>query len=143
MPGSPPIRIIEPFTIPPPRTLSSSSFPEIVRFSSPVSIEDKSIGLEPPLSMNERPLEVFALSGSLLIISSPIVLHAPQEGHFPIHFGLSAPQSLQNQAFLTFDIIVFNSVIFKAVRQKETKCPVQGVILLSRFLFISLKLSNF
>ena len=40
-------------------------------------------------------------------VSSTIVFHSPQAGHFPIHLGLSFPQEVQNQAvFILFAIVL-------------------------------------
>ena len=80
-PGSPPISIPAPFTIPPPRTLSSSLIPVRIRFL----LSSASISLN---WLNSTDLyEVFFAvdAGEVSITSSVIVFHSLQDEHCPCH----------------------------------------------------------
>ena len=89
MPGSPPTRIREPGTMPPPKTLSSSCMCVDILSSSCSVISESLEGF--PSSRAVRPAmpepAVFAF-----IFSSTKVFHSLQPGHCPIHFEDSYPQ---------------------------------------------------
>ena len=93
MPGSPPISTIEPLTRPPPSTRLSSSLGIWSRGSSTASIWFTGLGtpLEPRAAA-----DCFVPADAVLIFSSTMVFHAPHPGHLPVHFGASAPHSVQN-----------------------------------------------
>src|SRR5690554_2448735 len=103
IPGSPPIKIIEPGTRPPPKIRSSSAFPSDILCSLEKVISDRGCGLGLEVGRKLTDLAPVALE-SLLTISSTSVFHFPQEGHCPNHFDVSFPQEVQNHAFLTFAI---------------------------------------
>ena len=87
MPGSPPSKTRDPFTIPPPRTLSSSFEPVKYLCSSSVEISFILKGLE-----YDEDIRFSGLTTPDLVvsrISSLRVFHSPQDGHFPSHFAVS------------------------------------------------------
>ncbi len=95
MPGSPPISINSPGTMPPPNTRSSSSLAVVERFISDSSTllsgtAVTSVKIFPVLCACDK-----ADALSTTIVSSVYVFHSPHCGHRPTHFGLSAPHSLQ------------------------------------------------
>ena len=63
--------------------------PEWKRVSSPLSISLSSTGRDSP----RWKVFVPRAADSGFTLNSLIVFHAPQDGHFPYHFGLSYPQS--------------------------------------------------
>ena len=89
IPGSPPTRVAEPGTSPPPVTRSNSAMPLVLRggwVSAP---------LRPTNSMRRpffAPRPFGALSGAC---SSTSEFQAWQAGHWPAHFGCEAPHSWQ------------------------------------------------
>ncbi len=96
MPGSPPTRIAEAGTMPPPRTRSSSPMPESARGSggSSVASAPRAIRL-PRAAPSERPAGPSARPAS-----STMEFQAPQASQRPAHFEWVAPQALQtNVAF--------------------------------------------
>jgi hypothetical protein len=91
MPGSPPIRMAEPRTSPPPVTWSNSAMPLLRLMASSAlarSMSTSSI-FRPLLAV--RPFGVVSARAS-----STIVFQAPQESHFPPHRGVTAPQDWQH-----------------------------------------------
>ena len=102
IPGSPPIRIIEPGTKPPPSTLLSSILGIGIRSSVSCEISDNLTGVEVNEEVGKRAsLEDFALT-----FSSTYVFHSPQAGHLPNHFGDSFPQLLQKKTDFVFAISI-------------------------------------
>ena len=105
IPGSPPSKINEPFTIPPPNTLSSSpllsSSPnpvDVLATSSPL-YEFKAFGVFLSFDIFTPFSVIFSIFCSKNVFQ---LLHA---GHFPIHFALSYPHSLHtNTVFGAFAI---------------------------------------
>src|SRR5688572_32022733 len=91
MPGSPPTKVAEPGTRPPPATRSNSPMPETKRFSDRGAPESatKSI-LRPPVAT------LFG-SASLPAASSTIEFHALQSSHLPDHLRCTAPQAWQTK----------------------------------------------
>ena len=95
IPGAPPTSTSEPRTAPPPRTRSSSPIPVGKRSSSVVSTSAIVLGR---LTATPRALPRLAAGLFLAAFSagrSTMVFHAPQAGHFPCHFGVSLPHSVQ------------------------------------------------
>src|SRR5699024_8482926 len=89
IPGSPPIKISDPGTIPPPSTRLNSSMFVVMRGSFSDAIELIFCGLLgfrmfPPTDCTDR-------AGATS--SSTKVFHSLQPGHFPIHFSDSYPHS--------------------------------------------------
>ena len=87
MPGSPPIRIMEPFTTPPPRTRSISGNPVGTRTSCPPPISFRLTGRwlweDPAKPRDAAPdFGAAALTGSSTMVFQ--FLHA---GHCPTHFA--------------------------------------------------------
>src|SRR5439155_22118236 len=110
MPGSPPMRIIEPGTIPPPRTKSNSSIPVFHRRAS-LPLTSRSLGvtatLPPSASVRVPPARRLApLVGALrAATSSTSEFHAPQTSHRPAHLGCSAPHSVQRYTVLALGLM--------------------------------------
>ena len=98
MPGSPPMSVTLPMTMPPPSTRSSSLMPVTMRlFSSVVLILFSFCGtrLVCPATRGAAaalPEAVFAGSATT---SSVMVFHAPQEGQRPSQRGLVSPHWVQ------------------------------------------------
>jgi hypothetical protein len=91
MPGSPPTRMAEAGTRPPPSTRSSSAIPIGARGGGsalPAS----------PTKLIERPTGAFAAEpGRVATNSSSTVFHSPQVSQRPAHFGVTAPQDRQTK----------------------------------------------
>ena len=106
MPGSPPIRIREPGTIPPPNTLSISAIPdEILPGSSPTSPAKCSTVISAP--------EVSVLLFTWVSTRLPQV---SQSGHLPIHFLLSYPHWLQRKSVLLLLFFCIFLIPFRIAR---------------------------
>ena len=89
IPGSPPSRMTPPGTSPPPSTRSNSSNPVGNRgllFASTLPRGRTALAL--PVSVWNR------VGGGAATVSTS-VFHAPQCGHWPCHFGLWPPHSVQ------------------------------------------------
>ena len=87
IPGSPPTSTNEPFTIPPPKTLSNSAISVENLSSSFVSIAFIFTGLDDEdLSIRKTSFLEFFCS-----ISSTNVFHFVHSGHFPSHLLVSYP----------------------------------------------------
>ena len=82
MPGSPPSRMTEPCTKPPPVTRSSSAMPEGVRGASLVSPDRPSSGKIRPLARDGRVATGPAM-GLAEPVSSTMVFQPPQASHLP------------------------------------------------------------
>ena len=96
MPGAPPTSTREPFTAPPPRTRSSSLIPVSNRSSLLASTSRSSRGRFLGTRRPPPPLE--AATAAFFLVSagcSTTVFQAPQAGHWPCHFGISFPHSVQ------------------------------------------------
>ena len=121
IPGSPPTSTSEPRTIPPPKTRSSSPIPVRILSSCVASISDNFFGdefscaAEEPVA--ERPREVAA---TVWIISSTIVFHALQPGHFPSHLIDSVPHSAQTNTDFVF--INPNIIEYSGEQTQEEGC---------------------
>ena len=100
IPGSPPSKIKDPLTIPPPRTLSNSPNPVDVLDTSCPLYEFNALGSF--LSFNF--LTPFSVIFSTY--SKKKVFQLLQAGHFPIHFALSYPHSLQTK--IVFAVFAIN-----------------------------------
>ena len=99
MPGSPPNKVIEPGTMPPPITrLNSPSF-NTKRFTSValISLMSFALLLVSPSLANTRTEDA---AEGLCTTSSTNVFHSLHDGHLPTHLGDSKPQLLQKNAFL-------------------------------------------
>ena len=100
MPGSPPIRIIEPGTKPPPSTRFSSPLGNVILGTSLACISDTFTGVVDISDSRTGPVPDFFAE----TVSSTYVFHCPQTGHLPIHLGDSLPQLLQKYTDLVFVI---------------------------------------
>ena len=103
MPGSPPSRMSEPGTSPPPSTRFTSLLPRSMRRWSLSRMSRTRCGREagsPPASAEAGDELSRAMSSSVK------VFHSPHEGQRPSHFGASKPQFLQKYAFLTLAMVV-------------------------------------
>ena len=102
IPGSPPIRVREPATRPPPSARLSYSLGICMRGSSSACISLRGTGLE---SAETRvPRVALPVPLETLTFSPTKVFHSPQLGHLPTHLGDSCPQLLQKYAVFTFAI---------------------------------------
>src|SRR5438477_687238 len=93
MPGSPPTRMTDPGTTPPPSTKSNSARPVFHRSTAPLPTSDSRTGGlsgADAVRRSDRPTVRRISSGS-----STSVFHAPHASHRPAHLGCSAPQSVQ------------------------------------------------
>ena len=94
MPGAPPTSTSEPLTAPPPRTRSNSPMPVGNRISSSAfsSVTGQARRIPCPARTVFPALfkMAFVASGC-----STMVFQAPQAGHFPAHFAVSLPHSVQ------------------------------------------------
>src|SRR6056297_3010838 len=88
IPGEPPIKIKDPSTIPPPKTLSNSDKDVGMRFfwDPVISASDSILGIS-ILLISTSSLSVF-----LSKLTSVMVFHSPQFEHFPIQFSVLYPQ---------------------------------------------------
>ena len=86
MPGSPPSKVTEPATMPPPNTRSSSPMPVATALAGVTSTSAIGRGAAAGDAPTWR-----AVAGSTR--SSINVFHARQPGHRPTHVGLDVPQS--------------------------------------------------
>ena len=107
IPGSPPMSMSDPGTIPPPSTRFSSVSWQSMRMSAVVFTLESRTGAGRPcagLAAREAmPRAVGAVSGA--IFTSLNVFQAPHEGQRPNHFTLSCPQFSQTYAVFVFAII--------------------------------------
>ena len=110
IPGSPPSNIREPFTRPPPNTLSSSPKPVEVLNSSFATYEFNFCGVFLFLSSGFK--ELFLLS---TIFCSKKLFQLLQAGHFPNHFPDSYPHSLHTKTVLFFSFFYNNSFLAFAI----------------------------
>src|SRR5687768_8545853 len=101
MPGSPPMRMSEPGTMPPPSTKSNSSRSVAQRASDVLVISPSGCDFVGVLPCAEGALFSFLL---LVLSSSTSVFHALHAGHCPCQRGLSLPQSVQKKAVLVLAI---------------------------------------
>ena len=88
MPGSPPSRVTEPCTRPPPSTRSSSPMPVLVLASSSCPTSPSDWMRTSPISAGANP----ALLSPCCAALSTIVFHSPQSVHWPAHLLWLAPQ---------------------------------------------------
>src|SRR5262245_59752470 len=102
LPGSPPTRMIEPATTPPPSTRSSSASPVLARFAAATSTSASGRGPRdaPALpSGAQRARDDFAAAPALGFAAgaSAAVFHAPHEGQRPNQRGSSLPHAEQKK----------------------------------------------
>src|SRR5258708_35763632 len=103
MPGSPPSRIMEPGTTPPPRTKSNSARSVVHRAASdPLTERSRGVAttLPPSPSVRAPParrLDPVAGAGRAPV-SSPSEVPAPHVSQRPAHLGWSAPPPVQGYA---------------------------------------------
>ena len=97
IPGSPPMSIIDPGTIPPPRTLSNSVICVLMRNSLSVGIE-----LRVCISGAVCLIGFNFFEDEEVTVSSTRESHAPQEEHLPCHLGDRAPHWLQTNMDFVF-----------------------------------------
>ena len=92
MPGAPPTSTSEPFTAPPPKTRSNSPMPVGNRISSSAvrSVTGQARRRVMPTRTDVPFPAPLGCSGC-----STMVFQAPQAGHFPAHFAVSFPHSVQ------------------------------------------------
>jgi len=98
IPGSPPMRMREPSTIPPPRTRSNSATPVRIRRDSVTSTESIGTGFAAKAGRPFPALPGAATTG----FSSTRQSQSPHSGHWPIHLGLCPPQDLHRYNILSF-----------------------------------------
>ena len=113
MPGSPPISTSEPFTMPPPRSLSTSVNPSDNLFSADESMSFRCSGLLPEAGAEDEML-LFLDGFPVTTVCSAIVFHSPQAGQRPIHLGLSFPQLVQNH--IVFSFVPISDYFFRSVK---------------------------
>ena len=97
IPGAPPTSTREPFTAPPPSTLSNSPMPVAKRISSSVCI---SVMRDTFTGVLGRGVLLFLLGRS--VACSTMEFHAPQTVQRPDHLGLSLPHSVQKNTVFAF-----------------------------------------
>src|SRR5262245_50101565 len=109
MPGSPPSRMSDPGTTPPPSTRSNSPMPVERRTLRDISTSAYSLAVDDVENCEKRfcPTEDAADSD----LSSTREFHAPHSLHRPIHLGACAPHSWQTNTTLG-DFIV-NSQLYR------------------------------
>src|SRR5271163_3459782 len=100
MPGSPPIRVTEPGTRPPPSTRSSSVEPVVSRGCSRTA----SAANEEETSVRDVLPDRAGLRGLAAETSASKLFHSPQPAHCPCHLGEDAPQFWQINTSLDFAI---------------------------------------
>ena len=105
MPGSPPRRMSEPGTIPPPKTRLSSLSLVSIRSSCVVSISWILSGLMVFLGSVWEGFQLFF--SSFWITSSAMVFHSLQALHCPCHLAYGVPQFWQKKVVFIFDIYVW------------------------------------
>ena len=99
IPGSPPIKLSEPSTIPPPNTLFNSSYPVSKRISFVTTISFSFLTVELFEKVALCPLAVLELF-FFVTFSSTKLFQLLHPGHFPIHLADSYPHSLQKNTVL-------------------------------------------
>ena len=102
IPGSPPTRVSDPCTMPPPRTLSSSPMPVTSLSSSRTVTWDNTVGAALRSLSADAPKP--PPWGALPAGPSTKVFHSRPPGHCPIHLEDSYPQLLQKK---TLDVFAF------------------------------------
>ena len=88
IPGSPPIKIAERFSAPPPRTRSNSSMPVRIREVSFASTEESGTGFTFTETSEPRPAGLTAFEST---IHSSKEFHSPHSGHLPSQRGCEYP----------------------------------------------------
>lgn len=115
MPGSPPTRITLPLTNPPPRIRSSSAKPLCERGARSVCTAP-SFWRTPPLEALTTPDWDFRAAPGC----STRLLHSPQVGHLPNHFGDDAPHSRQKKTL--FVLLAVTKTQRPATSVGQTHC---------------------
>ena len=100
MPGSPPNKVTEPGTRPPPSTRSNS--PRPVETGSLSCELTSAIGVAVPGGTNASPAAKVTSDSSGPSTSSTSEFHAPQARHFPDHLGNDAAHSVQRWTSRSF-----------------------------------------
>src|SRR5258708_34786633 len=101
MPGSPPMRTMEPGTMPPPSTRSNSPMPDGMRGVSEASTTSYGLG-RPPASLRSDGARPLLAAVGTSCRSSTKLFHSPQSGHRPSHLLLSNPHAWQPKTVLNF-----------------------------------------
>src|SRR5688500_16336565 len=109
MPGSPPTRIIDPGTIPPPSTKSNSLIPVFSRRPADVRMSrNRGVGtMLPPFAIDLWPCirrDVADAADREAAISSTSEFHSPHTSQRPAHWGCSAPQLVQRYTVLALGL---------------------------------------
>src|SRR3972149_5447751 len=98
IPGSPPRRVAEAATTPPPIARSNSAIPHDVRNAAVSATSVRRTGREAGKSgMPER-----CRGEEEEETSSTSVFHSPHPGHFPTHFGEEVPHAVHANSTFTF-----------------------------------------
>src|SRR5690606_26463609 len=100
MPGSPPIRMAEPGTRPPPVTRSSSAIPVLRRGGGAL------MPVRPTNSMRLPPVRLWPFGKAGSIDSSTMLFHSPQESHLPLQRDVTAPQDWHTKRDLGFATLI-------------------------------------
>jgi hypothetical protein len=100
MPGSPPIKVTDPNTSPPPSTRSSSAEPVAIRGCSARA----SAAREVDESERMRGAPGFGWRTPDGAVSPTNVFHSPQAAHCPCHLGEAAPQFWQTNTSFSLRI---------------------------------------
>src|SRR5713226_6200799 len=100
IPGSPPIRVTEPGTRPPPNTRSSSAEPVVTRDCSTMA----SAASDDEASVRGTLMDTGGFRVVVGCSSATRVFHSPQPVHCPCHFGEETPQFWQIKTSLDFAI---------------------------------------
>ncbi len=111
MPGSPPMRMTEPATSPPPRTRSNSEMPQGSRSSASPATSQMGTGATPDRE-GEGPFPLPRTSSTRLF-------QAEQSGHLPSHLADWYPQLWQ-----TYNVMVFKRVILRDGFEGLAQCSV-------------------
>ena len=107
IPGSPPKRITEPGTIPPPKVLSISVICVGNLFSPATSISDNLTAFLTLVPVDNKTEAGYSLLEAFI---SSIVFHSPQRGQRPNHCRDSAPHSLHINFTICFFAHIDNSL---------------------------------
>src|SRR5258708_6882628 len=110
MPGSPPSRIMDPGTTPPPRTKSNSARSVVHRAASdPLTERSRGVAttLPPSPSVRAPPARrLDPVAGAVrATVSSTSEFHAPHVSQRPAHLGWSAPHSVHRYPVFPFALI--------------------------------------
>src|SRR5699024_11080727 len=125
IPGSPPIKISEPSTMPPPNTRSNSPLFVCVRGASFLLILDNCVAFVFSLDTLPNVPRPLAFC-SLWTIDSSIWFQAPQFGHLPYHFGYSYPHAKHSKTVFVFAIcrryppLLYYTLLYSFIKNYES-----------------------